>query len=321
MANLKEIRNRITSVKNTRKITSAMSRIAAARLIKAQQAAMGARPYGERLDQLVGSLVASLGGSEAEDAPHPLLEQRPSLRRVVFVHITADRGLAGGFNANINRQALAQVRKERESGAEVVLITVGKKGRSFMQHARQKVVRHHDAPTLADLVVKAKAIASEVMAMFTGDFSEQAAGASEQAAGAHGEPARESAPGLPPVDRVYFTYNFFKNVLTQQPKIEQLLPFESREQVSDERLLPVLEPGRDALLSHLLPIAVESRLQQAFFNSIAGEIAARRTAMDSASDNATQLIRELTLFYNRERQAAITKELMEIIGGAEALKG
>lgn len=303
MANLKEIRARITSVKNTRKITSAMSRIAAARLVKAQQAAMGARPYGERLDQVVGSLVASLGGEgEESEAPHPLLLKRSGNGRIVIVHITADRGLAGGFNANLNRTVLTQIRREREAGHDVVLLTVGKKGRAFMQHAGQKLVRHHDAPTLGDLVVKAKAIASEVMAMFTGG---QEGGDTD----------------LPQVDRVYFAYNYYKNVLTQQPKIELLLPFESREVVNDERLLPVLEPGRDALLGHLLPIAVESRLQQAFFNSIAGEIAARRTAMDSASDNATQLIRELTLFYNRERQAAITKELMEIIGGAEALKG
>ena len=308
MANLKEIRNRITSVKNTRKITSAMSRIAAARLVKAQQAAMGARPYGERLDQVVGSLVASLGSGEGEGeageagAAHPLLLKRSGNGRVVIVHITADRGLAGGFNANLNRAVATFIRKEREAGNDVVLLTVGKKGRSFFQHSGQRLVRHHDAPTLGDLVVKAKMVAAEVMAMFTG-----------------GKEGGDTE--LPQVDRVYFAYNYFKNVLTQQPKVEVLLPFESREVVNDERVLPVLEPGRDALLGHLLPIAVESRLQQAFFNSIAGEIAARRTAMDSASDNATQLIRELTLFYNRERQAAITKELMEIIGGAEALKG
>lgn len=304
MANLKEIRNRITSVKNTRKITSAMSRIAAARLVKAQQAVTGARPYGERLDQVVGSLVASLGsGDGASEAVHPLIAARSGNGRVAIVLITADRGLAGGFNANINRATLQTIRKEREDGNDVVLITVGKKGRAFMQHGGQKVLRHHDAPTLDDLVVKAKAIASEVMAMYTG-----------------GKEGGDTE--LPQVDKVYFAYNFFKNVLTQQPRIEQLLPFAARESAGEEQqLLPVLEPGRDALLGHLLPIAVESRLQQAFFNSIAGEIAARRTAMDSASDNATQLIRELTLFYNRERQAAITKELMEIIGGAEALKG
>jgi F-type H+-transporting ATPase subunit gamma len=300
MANLKEIRNRITSVKNTRKITSAMSRIAAARLVKAQQAALGARPYGERLDQVVGSLIAGLGEESGE--AHPLLAARSGNGRVAIVHITADRGLAGGFNANMNRMTLATIRKEREAGNDVVLIAVGKKGRSFMTHSGQKIVRYHDAPTMADLVTKAKAIAAEVMAMFTG-----------------GKEGGDT--DLPQVDRVLFAFNYFKNVLTQVPRVDQLLPFAAGE-VKDEAAGPqVLEPGRDALLGHLLPIAVESRLQQAFFNSIAGEIAARRTAMDSASDNATQLISELTLFYNRERQAAITKELLEIIGGAEALKG
>lgn len=302
MANLKEIRNRITSVKNTRKITSAMSRIAAARLVKAQQAAMGARPYGERLDQVVGSLVASLGSAEDSQAAHPLLAARSGNGRVAIVHVTADRGLAGGFNANMNRATLAVIRKEREAGNDVVLIAVGKKGRAFMTHSGQKIVRYHDAPTLTDLVTKAKAIASEVMAMFTG-----------------GKEGGET--DLPQVDRVLFGFNYFKNVLTQQPRVDTLLPFAAGEVADEQRSPQVLEPGRDALLGHLLPIAVESRLQQAFFSSIAGEIAARRTAMDSASDNATQLISELTLFYNRERQAAITKELMEIIGGAEALKG
>lgn len=305
MANLKEIRNRITSVKNTRKITSAMSRIAAARLVKAQQAALGARPYGERLDEVVRSLVASLntGGEECGDAAHPLLAARSGNGRVAIVHVTADRGLAGGFNANMNRATLTLIKREREAGRDVVLIAVGKKGRGFMQHAGQSIIRYHDAPTAGDVVAKAKAVAAEVMAMYTG--------------GAEG-----GDTDLPQVDRVYFAYNYFKNVLTQQPRTDQLLPFAPPEDAGDApQLLPVLEPGRDELLAHLLPIAVESRLQQAFFNSIVGEIAARRTAMDSASDNATQLIGELTLFYNRERQAAITKELMEIIGGAEALKG
>ena len=302
MANLKEIRGRIASVKNTRKITSAMSRIAAARLVKAQQSVMGARPYGERLDQVVSSLVVTLGSAEGGEAAHPLLAPRSGNGRVAIVHITADRGLAGGFNANLTRATLAMVRKEREAGNDVLLIAVGKKGRAYMTHNRQTIVRAHDAPTLADLVAKAKEIAAEVMAMYTG-----------------GKEGGETE--LPQVDRVYFAYYYFKNVLTQQPRVDVLLPFTAGEAAAEGALAPVLEPGRDALLGHLLPIAVESRLQQAFFNSIAGEIAARRNAMDSASDNATELINELTLFYNRERQAAITKELMEIIGGAEALKG
>ena len=301
MANLKEIRGRIGSVKNTRKITSAMSRIAAARLVKAQQAALAARPYGERLEEVVRALIT--GASEGEGgALHPLLSHRSGNGRVGLVLMTADRGLAGGFNANVNRAALTFLKREQGEGREVVLITVGKKGRSFLG-STQKIERTHDAPTLLNIVERAKEVAAEVMALF--------------------EPAAEGQVGLPQCDVVYLAYNYFKSVMTQEPRIVQLLPVKPPEpNASGEQPVPPLfEPDRGSLLGHLLPIALEAQLQQAMFNSIAGEIAARRTAMESATDNAGQLISELTLQYNRERQAAITKELMEIIGGAEALKG
>jgi F-type H+-transporting ATPase subunit gamma len=304
MANLKEIRGRIASVKNTRKITSAMSRIAAARLVKAQQAAMAARPYGERLEEVVRALVGNAGEGEGE-AVHPLLTQRTGTGRVGIVLLTADRGLAGGFNANVNRAGLQFIRRERSEGREAVVIAVGKKGRSFLGAVQQPVARFHEAPTLANLVQRAKEVSAEVMAMF--------------------EPAaEEGTPGLPQVDAVYLAYNYFRSVLTQEPRVVQLLPVRAPEPTGPDASMPVpplFEPDRASLLGHLLPIALEAQLQQAMFNSIAGEIAARRSAMDSATDNATQLIAELTLKYNRERQAAITKELMEIIGGAEALKG
>jgi F-type H+-transporting ATPase subunit gamma len=300
MANLKEIRGRIASVKNTRKITSAMSRIAAARLVKAQQAALGARPYGERLEEVVRALVA--GAAECE-VLHPLMAPRTGNGRVGLVLMTADRGLAGGFNANANRAGLNFIRRERGEGREVVVIAVGKKGRSFLGSNRTAVERFHEAPTLATLVQRSKEVAAEVMALF--------------------EPAAEGQTGLPQCDAVYLTYNYFKSVLTQEPRTVQILPVKPPEANAsgDQPVAPLFEPDRASLLGHLLPIALEAQLQQAMFNSIAGEIAARRTAMDSATDNATQLIQELTRHYNRERQAAITKELMEIIGGAEALKG
>jgi len=303
MANLKEIRGRIASVKNTRKITSAMSRIAAARLVKAQQAAMAARPYGERLEEVVRALVGGAAECEGE-AVHPLLTQRTGTGRVGVVLLTADRGLAGGFNANVNRAGMQFVRRERAEGREAVVIAVGKKGRSFLGALQQPVTRFHEAPTLANLVERAKEVSAEVMAMF--------------------EPAEEGSVGLPQVDAVYLVYNYFRSVLTQEPRVVQILPVRAPEPTGPDASVPVpplFEPDRGTLLGHLLPIALEAQLQQAMFNSIAGEIAARRSAMDSATDNATQLIAELTLKYNRERQAAITKELMEIIGGAEALKG
>ena len=313
MANLKEIRGRIASVKNTRKITSAMSRIAAARLVKAQQAAMAARPYGERLEEVVRALVGNAAECEGE-AVHPLLTQRSGTGRVGVVLLTADRGLAGGFNANVNRAALQFIRRERGEGREAVVIAVGKKGRSFLGAVRQPIARFHEAPTLANVVQRAKEVAAEVMALF--------------------EPAAEGAGivDLPPVDTVYLVYNYFRSVLTQEPRTVQMLPVRAPEPTSPDAtglatgsasmpVPPLFEPDRGSLLGHLLPIAIEAQLQQAMFNSIAGEIAARRSAMDSATDNASQLISELTLKYNRERQAAITRELMEIIGGAEALKG
>ena len=299
MANLKEIRGRIASVKNTRKITSAMSRIAAARLVRAQQAALGARPYGERLEEVVRALV---GGAAECEVLHPLMTPRVGNGRVGLVLMTADRGLAGGFNANVNRAGLNFIKRERAEGREVVVIAVGKKGRSFLGSTRQSVERFHEAPTLANIVQRSKEVAAEVMALF--------------------EPAPEGQTGLPQCDAVYMTYNYFRSVLTQEPRTVQLLPVKAPEanEQGDQPVAPLFEPDRDSLLGHLLPIALEAQLQQAMFNSIAGEIAARRAAMDSATDNASQLISELTLKYNRERQAAITKELMEIIGGAEALK-
>jgi F-type H+-transporting ATPase subunit gamma len=302
MANLKEIRGRIGSVKNTRKITSAMSRIAGARLVKAQQAALAARPYGERLDEVVRALVAGAGECEGE-ALHPLMTHRTGNGRVGLVLLTADRGLAGGFNANVNRAALAFIKREKAAGREVTLIAVGKKGRAFFNSTASKAERTHDAPTLLNIVERAKEVAAEVMALF--------------------EPAAEGQVGLPQCDAVFLTYNYFKSVLTQEPRTVQILPVKPPEAsaTGDVPVPPMFEPDRASLLGHLLPIAVEAQLQQAMFNSIAGEIAARRNAMESATDNAGQLIAELTLQYNRERQAAITKELMEIIGGAEALKG
>jgi F-type H+-transporting ATPase subunit gamma len=303
MANLKEIRGRIAAVKNTKKITSAMSRIAAARLVKAQQAALAARPYGERLEEVVRALV--VGASEGEGGVlHPMLAHRSGNGRVGLILLTADRGLAGGFNANVNRAGLGFIKRERAEGREVTVIAVGKKGRTFLGANRLTVERSHEAPTLVNIVERAKEVAAEVMALF--------------------EPPPEGQTGLPQCDVVYLAYNYFKSVLTQEPRIVQLLPVKAPEPVAADAAQPVpplFEPDRGSLLGHLLPIALEAQLQQAMFNSIAGEIAARRTAMDSATDNATQLIGELTLHYNRERQAAITKELMEIIGGAEALKG
>ena len=301
MANLKELRGRIASVKNTRKITSAMSRIAAARLRRAQNAVMAARPYGERLAEVVNQLVAHVDFHDAMG--HPLLEERP-VKRVAIIVVTADRGLCGGFNSNANRATARRIQAHRDQGHEVVLTTVGRKGRAFFNHAGEPIAHAHEAPDLETLVSASKALAAEAIAMF------------------RGTPDKSEKPDeLPRVDAVFLVYNRFVSVLTQTVETVQLLPIRASEAKGALGPQPTIEPSRAELLAHLLPVAVESVIQQAMFDSVASEVAARRMAMDSATDNASQLIDELTLEYNRERQAAITKELMEIIGGAEALKG
>lgn len=303
MANLKELRLRIGSVKNTRKITSAMSQIATARLRKAQNAALAARPYGERLQEVVSHLIGGIDPAERSSA-HSLLEQREG-EHTLFIVMTADRGLCGGFNGNIQRKVQQTVRDEREAGRKVSLITIGNKGNGFFGRDEGHLAGH-SAPTLETIVELSKTVAAQA----TGQFLGTAEGV-----------AAEDRP-----NKVVLYYNHFVSVLTQEVTPVQLCPLapaEAEESDGDAAFQrePIFEPGRAEILEHLVPVTIESMLQQAMFNSVAAEIAARRVAMDAATDNASELIADLTLEYNRERQAAITSELMEIIGGAEALKG
>lgn len=316
MANLKEIRNRIGSVKSTRKITSAMSRIAAARLRKAQTAMENARQYGVRMAAITGEILRELDASSAE---HPLLHSHARENAVAIVVVTADRGLCGGFNSSVNRTVERMVKALWAEDREVYIITVGRKGRDYLKSynraGRAKNIAHHPAPAKPEEVVGiAKLAALEAMALFQGNF-------------AVGEDALR-------VGEVRLVFNYFKNVITQEVHDDRLLPVPMPEPVDADgdgqpdaarpavaHAIRAFEPDTKQLLDHLLPVAVETAVQQALYNSVASEVAARRSAMDSATDNATELIGELTLQYNRERQAAITKELMEIIGGAEALKG
>ncbi|MCA9717355.1 MAG: ATP synthase F1 subunit gamma [Myxococcales bacterium] len=294
MGSLKEIRNRITTVKSTRKITSAMSRIASAQLVKAQNAATSARPYGDRLEEVVRDLLNAI---DADAALSPLLASKSEIKTVGLVVLTADRGLCGGFNANVNRATKKFVRDQEALGVKVEIVACGKKSHSYLRHEDIAVASKHPSPDLKTIVDVAKSVCTEVAAMFT----------------------ESKDTGLPHVDSFFMIYNHFKNVLVQEVTTLPLLPFQPAEgEVSS--LPPVFEPDPASLLDHLLPVALQSRVQQAMFNSVASEIASRRMAMDSATDNASELIGDLTLEYNRERQAAITKELMEIIGGAEALK-
>lgn len=299
MANLKELRGRIASVKNTRKITAAMSQIAAARLRKAQNAVIAATPYGKRMQEVVSHLVAGIPAQERADA-HPLLAER-DVKTVLVIVMTADRGLCGGFNANVNRAAQRLVEERRRAGQTVLMTTVGKKGTAYFKHKREDLEgRVLPAPTLESLVELSKQIVGTAIEAYTAPKN---------------DPRR--------VDQVLLVHNRFVSVLSQEVMVEQLVPLPAPAVApgTADAPEPEFEPSREAILAHLVPVAIESIIQQAMFNSIAAEIAARRVAMDSATDNATELIADLTLEYNRERQAAITKELMEIVGGAEALKG
>ncbi len=293
MANLKELRNRIGSVKNTRKITAAMSQIAAARLRKAQDAVTAAKPYGDRMREVIESLVAGIDPAERA-AAHPLLELRPVKRELVIV-MTADRGLCGGFNSNIIRATLAWINQRKAEGVECEVIAIGKKAVAGLRHAKVELRATHDAPTLVSLVALSKQVISDAIAAFNGTSGAR-------------------------VDAVRLVFNEFVSMLSQKVHNDVLLPLQPPDGAQAGRE-PTYEPDRPTILAHLVGLATEARLQQAMFNSIAAEIAARRVAMDAATDNATDMIADLTLVYNRERQAAITKELMEIIGGAEALKG
>lgn len=329
MANLKEIRNRIGSVKSTRKITSAMSRIAAARLRKAQNAMESARHYGTRMAAIVSEILRELDQSAGAGGPdsggpgalHPLLRPHDDGGSVAFLVVTADRGLCGGFNSGVNRQVEREIKALRKQGREVSVITIGRKGRDYLKSYKQGFLAHHPAPAGPDAIVDiAKAAALQAMALFQGQFN----------------PTSPDADGQPsaPVGEVRLVFNYFRNVITQEVHSDRLLPvpipgpvdLDGDGQPDQARAAAVhavrlFEPDTKQLLDHLLPVALETAIQQALYNSVAAEVAARRTAMDSATDNATELIAELTLQYNRERQAAITKELMEIIGGSEALRG
>lgn len=292
MATLKEIRARIGSVKNTRKITSAMSRIATARLARAQNAMLAARPYAERMEKMVSELVGELGDEQG----HELLMER-GVQRVGVIVVTADRGLCGGFNANATRVARELIEHEQAQGHEVVISCVGRKGAVSLEHAGFSIQDRYPAPDVRTSLELAEKVAADAVEAFS---------------------FHDEAVEGPRVDRVVIVYNHFMNVLTQEVRAVQLLPVpaEGAEGGVGERKV---EPDIGALLSHLLPVSIETSVQTAMLNSSAAELAAKRVAMDAATDNASQLVDELTLEYNRGRQAAITKELIEIVSGAQAV--
>jgi len=291
MPSLKAIRRRIASVKNTRKITKAMKMVAASRLRKAQTAILELRPYAIDTHEVLSSVARRAGEADV----HPLLARRAP-KEVMLVVITSDRGMCGGFNANINRAADQYLKSPEHEHEHITLATIGRKGRDYFRR-RNREIRHEFTKIFDGLdYQKAAEIARVIIASYTKENSD--------------------------LDAVYLVYNEFKSAMTQKVTVEQLLPITPLPVPEDEGGVDfIYEPTKKALLDRLLPMYVEVELYRALLESQAGEHGARMTAMEAASNNANELIARLTLDYNRARQAAITKELMEIIGGAEALKG
>ena len=291
MPSLKAVRTRIASVKSTQKITRAMKLVSAAKLRRAQDAIVAARPYAVALAEAVAEVAARAG-----DDAHPMLQQREG-RRLAIIILTSDRGLCGGFNANICRatQRFVDEKMKSKSADEVQLDVVGRKGRDYFRRRRVKIA--HEFPGVAGETALDRA--RELALTVSGDFIDGR------------------------VDGIFLVYNEFKSAMSQRVVTERLLPIIPPGQADGDlaRTDFLYEPGKKELLNMLLPLYVQSQIYRAFLESIASEFGARMTSMDNATTNASEIIDRLTLQYNRARQAAITKELMEIVGGAEALKG
>lgn len=290
MATLRDIQRRIRSVQSTQKITKAMKLVAAAKFRRAQERILAARPYATKIGELVEGLVSRTTGEET----HPLLAARATGRKRLVV-ITADKGLCGAFNSNILRESLRFLRGAEE--VSLTLVVVGKKARDFYRR-RQFTVK------------------SEMLGFF------------DRLAYSH---AQELADGLmqdflaDAVDEVHLMYNEFRSVAVQRPVRRQLLPLGASgggETDADDRPQEeyLYEPSPESILASLLPRHVTTQVYRALMESVAGEYGARMTAMESASKNAREMISLLTIQYNKARQERITKELLDIVGGAEALR-
>ena len=287
MANLKEIRNRIASVSSTMQITSAMKMVSAAKLKKAQDAITAMRPYSDKLTELIQDLSASAD----TDQPNPFTVVRQE-EKILLVAITSNRGLCGAFNTNVIKETL-RLSKEEFEGNTVELVTIGKKGSDILSKSLPFKSSHDDV--FDDLTFDNTAkVAESIMEAFAGAE----------------------------YDKVVLIYNRFKNAATQLITVEPFLPIvseSSEEETSNGDYL--FEPSQAEIIDELLPKSLKIQLFKAIRDSLASEHGARMTAMHKATDNATELRDQLKLTYNKARQAAITNEILEIVGGAEALKG
>jgi F-type H+-transporting ATPase subunit gamma len=288
MASLKSIKKRIVSVKNTRQITKAMKMVSAAKLRRAQENVVAARPYAKKLGEVLQSLAANLEGDI-----HPLLEKREA-KKLLLIVLTSDRGLCGGFNSNLCKAADRFIKEKKDTFEQISIMTVGRKGYEFLK-SRYTIYKNFANVLAKPNYQTAAMLAQEVIDGFVAEE----------------------------YDQVELLYNSFRTVMTQDITFEQMLPV-AHEESADSNETPVefiYEPSVSDLLTEILPKNIEVQIFKAMLETVAGEHGARMTAMDSASKNANEMIGKLTLQYNRARQAAITTELMEIISGSESIKG
>ncbi len=284
MANLKELRSRIKSVSSTMQITSAMKMVSASKLSKAQDAIQSMRPYSEKLTELLGALNASVGANVSNS----LTKQR-EINKVLVVSISSNRGLAGAFNSNIVKASKKLVSEEL-ADKQVDFFTIGKKANDIL--SKEFSIFENNVKIFDDLVFdKASDITERLMDLYTSET----------------------------YDQILLVYNQFKNAATQVVVTEQLLPIQSSEVDSQADTDYIFEPSKVQIIEDLLPKSLKVQFYKALRDSVASEHGARMTAMHKATDNATQLRDALKLSYNKARQAAITNEILEIVGGAEAL--
>jgi len=288
MPNLKEIKSRITSVKSTIQITSAMKMVSAAKLKKAQDAIIQLRPYSNKLTEIMSSV-----SSASEDSSQNKYSEVRDVNKTLLIPITSNRGLCGGFNANIIKKTI-EIEKELKPKSELTILSIGKKSSEFFKKNKYNVHSTHD-DVFQDVNYKD---VSKIAELILNDFANEK------------------------FDKVILVYNQFKNAATQIVMQEDFLPLNKTQSENRQEAVDyIYEPGKDEILNELIPKSLKTQLFKAVLDSNASEHGARMTAMHKATDNATELKNELTLSYNKARQAAITGEILEIVGGAEALNG
>lgn len=291
MPSLLDMRRRIKSVKNTQQITKAMKMVAAAKLKRAQDRVTAARPFAQKMSEVLGNLSAKI----SDDFSHPLLDERGDEKYLVVL-VTADKGLAGAFNANVTKAA--QTFLTENASKQIEMIPVGRKGRDFFKRRNSNIIEEYVGLTGAGRIEYSEAseIAQKVIKTFIEDET---------------------------IDKVFVVFSEFKSVLSQRPVVEQLLPIprkisEENAETKQAQAEYIYEQPPAEIFGKLLPKQIETQIYRAILESIASEQGARMTAMDSASKNAGELISTLTLNMNRIRQAAITKEIIEVVSGAAA---